>query len=100
MLDAPSPDHPDSIFISAPDGLRLHVRAYGRAPILVCPLSACRGLPGPKPILEALAQYLAKTDLPRRIFAFDYRGRGRSDHDPNWQNYDPRIEICRSDCSY
>jgi pimeloyl-ACP methyl ester carboxylesterase len=32
-------------------------------------------------------------DHPRRVLALDYRGRGRSDRDPNWRNYDVRVEL-------
>jgi pimeloyl-ACP methyl ester carboxylesterase len=27
------------------------------------------------------------------VLALDYRGRGRSDRDPNWRNYDVRVEL-------
>ncbi len=41
----------------------------------------------------ALGRYFADdADHPRQVFALDYRGRGRSDHDRNWRNYTPLTE--------
>lgn len=30
---------------------------------------------------------------PREVYCPDYRGRGKSDHDPQWRNYSPFIEL-------
>src|SRR5690606_18081666 len=30
---------------------------------------------------------------PRRVLSLDYRGRGRSEWDKDWRNYDVRIEL-------
>ncbi len=133
----------ESIFVSAPDGLRLHVRCY-------CPSAAKRrddsgvhdALPPPEsgrvgegvevdgstetltptrrasrvdlplpgggenlPVVclpglarteadfAALAQRLAGGTAPRPVFALDYRGRGRSDYDKDWRNYDLAVEL-------
>ncbi len=41
-----------------------------------------------------LARYLAPdTAQPRHVFALDYRGRGQSDYDPDWRNYNLGVEL-------
>jgi pimeloyl-ACP methyl ester carboxylesterase len=93
MLDVARAATPESLFVAAPDGLRLHVRAYGaansRLPILCLP-----GLTRNEADFEALAiRFATDADRPRRVYALDYRGRGRSGHDPDWKNYDPMVEL-------
>ena len=93
MLDVARAATPESLFVTAPDGLRLHVRAYGaantRLPILCLP-----GLTRTEADFETLAiRFAADADSPRRVYALDYRGRGRSGHDPDWQNYNPQVEL-------
>jgi pimeloyl-ACP methyl ester carboxylesterase len=84
----------ESLYFSAPDGLRLHVRAYGAAPNPRLPVVCLPGLARTETDFETLAQRLAcDPQGPRRVFALDYRGRGRSEYDRNWQNYDPRVEL-------
>ena len=68
------------------DGLRLYYRDYpaaaaGRLPVLCLPglTRNCRDF-------EATALRLQRT---RRVLSPDLRGRGRSEHDPNWRNYHP-----------
>jgi len=75
----------DRYFASA-DGLRLYYRDYaalqpGRVPVLCLPglTRNCRDF-------ETTALRLQQT---RRVLSPDLRGRGRSQHDPNWQNYHP-----------
>ncbi len=85
----------DSRFIAAADGLSLHVRCYEPAaastymPVLCLP-----GLTRNEADFTPLATYLA-TDrtFPRRVFALDSRGRGRSAYDPDWRNYNPAVEL-------
>jgi pimeloyl-ACP methyl ester carboxylesterase len=93
MQDVASAAAPESLFVSAPDGLRLHVRAYGaanpRLPIVCLP-----GLTRNEADFETLAIRLAAdADSPRRVYALDSRGRGRSDYDPDWHNYNPQVEL-------
>jgi pimeloyl-ACP methyl ester carboxylesterase len=85
----------ESRFIAAPDGLSLHVRCYRAArdgphlPVLCLP-----GLTRNEADFEALALHLATdAEHPRPVFALDSRGRGRSEHDKDWQNYNPGIEL-------
>jgi pimeloyl-ACP methyl ester carboxylesterase len=77
---------------TAPDGLRLHARVHpgarGRPPIVCLP-----GLTRNARDFDALAQALSREAGPRpMIVAFDYRGRGLSQHDRDWRNYDVRVE--------
>lgn len=80
-------------FVSAPDGLRLHVRAYGapgpRRPIVCLP-----GLSRTTDDFEALASALAHDpQRPRYVLALDYRGRGESEYDTNPDNYTIATEV-------
>jgi pimeloyl-ACP methyl ester carboxylesterase len=81
-------------FVTARDGLRLHVREYGArtAPGLavVCLPGLARTTADFDPLASALA---ADPKHPRRVLALDYRGRGLSDHDPNPDNYSIPVEI-------
>jgi len=87
----------ESRFISAPDGLRLHVREFHandhaglRRMTLVC----LPGLSRTAEDFDALAATLAAdTEAPRRVLALDYRGRGLSDYDPNPENYAIPVEL-------
>ena len=83
-----------SRFYDAPDGLRLHVRDYrphtesGLAPVVCLP-----GLTRSADDFGRLAHALAAhPTAPRRVLAFDYRGRGRSAHDPEWRHYTIAVE--------
>ena len=83
-----------SHFYDAPDGLSLHVREHvplhetSRAPV-VCLPGLTRGAADFENLARALALASATT---RRVLAFDYRGRGQSDHDPDWRHYDLATE--------
>ncbi len=75
-------------WVTAQDGLRLYVRDYGdpRAPGV--PVLCLAGLVRNSKDSHTLALHLAKG---RRVLCLDYRGRGRSDYDPVWQNYRPEV---------
>ena len=79
-----------SRFYPSGDGLALHYldvaprRDEGRSP-LVCLPGLTRGAEDFRLIAEALAGASA---TPRRVVAFDYRGRGRAAHDADWRRYD------------
>ncbi len=85
-----------SVSVSARDGLRLHVRDYSPADVAAqrLPVICLAGLSRNSADFHDLAVALATdpTD-PRRVIAPDYRGRGRSEFDPDWKNYDVRTEL-------
>lgn len=73
---------------SAPDGLRLHARIYGEEISGALPAICLPGLTRNARDFHELALHLSReAAMPRMVVAFDYRGRGQSDHDPSWQNY-------------
>ena len=81
-------------FVSAPDGLRLHVRRYGagggrRRPVVCLP-----GLARTTDDFDALAAAVANDpDRPRHVLAVDYRGRGQSEYDADPTNYNIPTEV-------
>jgi pimeloyl-ACP methyl ester carboxylesterase len=83
-----------SRFITAPDGLRLHVREYGDRRFQRLPVMCLPGLSRTAEDFEALAAALASdAATPRRVLALDYRGRGLSEHDRNPKNYAIPVEV-------
>jgi pimeloyl-ACP methyl ester carboxylesterase len=89
---------PASVFVTAPDGLRLHVRSYGSrlasALPVVCLPALARTAADFHPLAAALAADPAK---PRLVLALDYRGHGRSEYDGNPDNY--TIPVALADLS-
>ena len=83
-----------SRFVTAPDGLRLHVREYGDRRSQHLPVACLPGLSRTAEDFDVLAAAIA-TDAaaPRRVLALDYRGRGLSEHDRNPKNYAIRVEL-------
>jgi pimeloyl-ACP methyl ester carboxylesterase len=83
-----------SQFVTAPDGLKLHVQIFGPRPAWGAPIVCLPGLARTSADFTPLAQSLSgRREPPRRVVALDYRGRGRSDHDPNPANYNLTIEL-------
>jgi pimeloyl-ACP methyl ester carboxylesterase len=82
-----------STFVPAPDGLRLHVRAYGQRDSPVLSVVCLPGLTRTTADFEALAPALAYGEPQRRVIAIDSRGRGESEYDPNPKNYNPIVEL-------
>lgn len=89
----------DDFFYTSQDGLKLHARVYGSGP------GGGAGTGGPLPAVclpgltrnardfHELALHLScASPSARTVVAFDYRGRGQSEHDSNWKNYDPLVE--------
>ncbi len=85
----------ESRFIRARDGLKLHVRDY--APVKAAdtlPVVCLHGLSRSSADFHTLALALARDEkAPRRVVSLDYRGRGLSDRDPTWANYDIKVEL-------
>lgn len=81
-----------SHFVSARDGLKLHVREYGPQAAPSLPIVCLAGLARTSADFHELALALAE-DGPRRVLALDYRGRGRSDYAKDWHDYDIRVEL-------
>jgi pimeloyl-ACP methyl ester carboxylesterase len=75
------------------DGLRLAGRKYGwqhRDRLAVLCLA---GLTRNSADFHGLAIHLSThSKTPRRVLCLDYRGRGLSDYDEDWQNYNPLVE--------
>lgn len=90
---SPSNDSAYSAFIAAPDGLRLHVRCYGRS-VTGTPVVCLPGLARTAADFDLLATALSQeSGNPRRVVALDYRGRGLSDYDRNPANYSLPVEL-------
>jgi len=82
-----------SIFVSAPDGLRLHVRAWGQRTAPALPVICLPGLARTAADFAPLAAGLTGPAAPpRAVYALDYRGRGRSQYDRP-ANYSFAVEL-------
>jgi len=84
-----------SLFVTSDDGLRLHARDYGAENAnsgipVVCLPGLSRNAADFDCIAKALSHGSAGPD--RRVIAIDYRGRGLSDYDKDWKNYNIIIE--------
>ncbi|MGI8527309.1 MAG: alpha/beta fold hydrolase [Pseudolabrys sp.] len=81
-------------FVSAPDGLRLHVRRYGGRGNDALPVVCLPGLARTAADFDVLAAAMARdATQPRHVVALDYRGRGQSDYDANAANYSFPVEL-------
>ena len=81
-----------SIFVTAPDGLRLHAREYGARRAIALPVVCLPGLTRTVADFDALAPALANSGS-RRVLALDSRGRGQSEYDRNPDNYNLLVEL-------
>ena len=84
----------DSRFYTSNDGLNLHycdaaARDDGHRLPAICLPGLGRSVDDFGPLCTALA---LRSATPRRVLAFDYRGRGLSDRDPDWRHYDLETE--------
>lgn len=82
----------EDIFTTSQDGLKLHARRWGAAVTTALPVVCLPGLARTTADFDDIAEVLS-ADGRRAVYAFDYRGRGQSDFDKNWRNYDLKIEI-------
>lgn len=80
-------------FISSHDDLRLYARDYrpypkrlSKKPVLCLP-----GLTRNSKDFDEVAKALYEAG--HRVVCVDYRGRGKSDYDDEWSNYDPKVYL-------
>lgn len=86
------------ITYSSQDGLMLYARHYparrDMEELPTTPLLCLPGLTRNSKDFQTIALHLSQeSERPRDVYCVDYRGRGRSEHDPNWENYSPYIEM-------
>ncbi len=93
-MPTPDGDLWQDIFFVANDGLRLHARHYPASGRRGRPALCLPGLTRNGRDFHDLAVALSTdTHAPRDVYAIDYRGRGQSDWDRDWENYTPLIEL-------
>jgi pimeloyl-ACP methyl ester carboxylesterase len=97
LRDTPLQDGENSLWRSfrcrSQDGLSLHTRLYGEGHDAL-PVVCLPGLARTSADFHELGAHLSThAQRPRQVIAMDYRGRGRSDYDPNPANYDVRVEM-------
>lgn len=82
------PGHREHTYLSR-DGLTLFYREYGESndglPVVCLP-----GITRNSRDFEHIAAHLG---MQYRVLAVDLRGRGFSEHDPNWRNYHPQTYV-------
>jgi pimeloyl-ACP methyl ester carboxylesterase len=84
----------EDIRFTSNNGLTLYARHYGEPRRGVRPVICLPGLTRNSADFHDLACFLANhPSRPREVYCPDYRGRGKSDHDPDWRNYSPFIEL-------
>ncbi|PHQ71282.1 MAG: alpha/beta hydrolase [Sneathiella sp.] len=71
------------------DGLQLYYREYGHAGDK-CPILCLSGLTRNSGDFHDFAMRYAKD---RKVYALDYRGRGKSDYDEDYINYNPQAYV-------
>lgn len=84
-------DMPTSRFITAADGINIHVREYVGRDANALPVVCLPGLARTTADFDTLAEALAAEG--RRVVALDYRGRGRSGYDPDPTKYSLPVEL-------
>ncbi len=84
----------EDIWFTTRDGLKLHGRRYRpaartwRAPVL-----CLGGLTRNGRDFHDIALALSQHAQPREVLTLDSRGRGLSEHDPDWRNYSVPVEM-------
>jgi pimeloyl-ACP methyl ester carboxylesterase len=86
-------DRGRSMWVAAPDGLKLHVREFGSREAPGMPIVCLPGLARTVGDFYELAPALAFGSPARHVVAIDSRGRGHSDHDIDHTNYNCTIEL-------
>ncbi len=93
MSEPAAPQSWRDIFYTCRDGLRLYARHYPAAGSARRPVVCLAGLTRNARDFHMLSARLADARGHRRdVYCLDMRGRGRSEHDPDWKNYTPLIE--------
>jgi pimeloyl-ACP methyl ester carboxylesterase len=81
------------LYYSSTDGLKLHARIYGDDANGALPVVCLPGLTRNARDFHGLALYISRdAKTPRKVVAIDYRGRGGSAYDKEWQNYNIGVE--------
>jgi pimeloyl-ACP methyl ester carboxylesterase len=84
----------EDLYFNAPDGLRLHALAAGTGGATRLPAICLPGLARTAEDFREVMQALGNdARSPRRVFALDSRGRGKSERDPNPANYSVPVEL-------
>lgn len=82
------------VYVTAKDGLKLHLREYGDRQAAGLPVVCLPGLTRASVDFHPLAHALAhRPERPRRVLALDFRGRGLSEYDSNPANYTIPVEL-------
>jgi pimeloyl-ACP methyl ester carboxylesterase len=81
-----------SQFVTARDGLRLHVATIGTRAGAKIPVICLPGLTRNVEDFDAIGRALAASGN-RWIVALDSRGRGGSEYDPDWRRYELTVEL-------
>jgi pimeloyl-ACP methyl ester carboxylesterase len=82
------------IYYTSCDDLRLHARHYPAARGGARPAVCLPGLSRTGRDFHDLAVHLATDPVhPRDVYTVDYRGRGQSAFDPDWENYTQSVEL-------
>lgn len=78
------------VYFTSRDGLRLHARSYDPREVTDFPVICLPGLTRNARDFSMLAEALCSAG--HTVLTVDYRGRGLSEHDPDWKNYSPFME--------
>ena len=81
---------PEEFRYESRDGLSLFCRLYGRREAETTPVLCLPGITRNSRDFQDLAAHLA---AQRFVVTPDFRGRGRSDADPDWRNYHPQTYV-------
>lgn len=87
------PTEIEDLWITAPDGLRLHAYVAGPRDSRLFPVICLPGLARPGDDFFELMKALTDGPSPRRVIALESRGRGMSERDSNPANYNPLTEL-------
>lgn len=85
-----------SLYFTQRNGLKLHARYYPARAIDTAaprPLVCLPGLTRNSRDFDVIARALSSGPRARDVYAIDYRGRGLSQHDRDWKNYNVPTEM-------